>query len=141
MTMLLPDVRHALRGLRQARGFSAMAVGTLALGIAGATAVFSLIDAVLLRPLPFAAPHRLVSLRERRGGVMVGPLSAHEVVAWRERNRVFDGIAAYLYSQVTLTGAGDPVTAQALTVSANYFEVLGTPPKLGRGFSEGEDRA
>jgi putative ABC transport system permease protein len=118
-----------------------MAIGTLALGIAGATAVFSLIDAVLLRPLPYAAPERLVSLHERRGGVSGGPLSAHEVVAWQQRNRVFDGIGAYLYSQVTLTGAGDPVMVQALTVTANYFDVLGTAPKLGRAFSEGEDRA
>ena len=118
-----------------------MAIGTLALGIAGATAVFSLIDAVLLRPLPYAAPERLVSLHERRGGIATGPLSAHEVVAWRERNRVFDGIGAYLYSQFTLTGAGDPMTVQALTITANYFDVLGTPARLGRAFSDGEDRA
>ena len=141
MNTLLPDVRHAFRGLSQARWFSTMAIGTLALGIAGATAVFSLIDAVLLRPLPYAAPERLVSLHERRGGVAIGPLSAHEVVAWRERNRVFDGIGAYLYSQFTLTGAGDPTTVQAQTVTANYFDVLGTPARLGRAFSEGEDRA
>jgi putative ABC transport system permease protein len=140
MQTLLADVRHAFRGLRQARAFSAIAIGTLALGIAGATAVFSLIDAVLLRPLPYAAPERLVSLHERRGGLATGPLSAHEVVAWRERNRVFDGIGAYLYSQFTLTGAGDPATVQALTVTANYFDILGTPPRLGRAFSDGEDR-
>jgi putative ABC transport system permease protein len=91
MDTFLPDVRHALRGLRQARGFSVMAIGTLALGIPAATAVFSLIDAVLLRPLPFTAPDRLVSLHERRGAG-VGPTSAYELVAWRERNRVFDGI-------------------------------------------------
>ena len=89
-----------MRGLRHARGFSVMAIGTLALGIAAATAVFSLIDAVLLRPLPFGAPDRLVSLHERRGA-WVGPISAHELVAWRERNRVFDGIGVYLYSELT----------------------------------------
>jgi putative ABC transport system permease protein len=140
MHTLLPDLKHALRGLKQARGFSAMAIGTLALGIASATAVFSLIDAVLLRPLPFAAPDRLVSLHERRGA-SVGPLSAHELVAWRERNRVFEGIGAYLYSQFALTGAGEPATVRALLVSANYFDVLGTSARFGRTFSHGEDQA
>ena len=141
MRMFLPDVRHAFRGLNHARGFSALAIGTLGVGIAAATAVFSLIDAVLLRPLPFAAPDRLVSLHERRGGTIIGGLSAHEIVAWRERNRVFDGIGAYLYSQATLAGGGDPVTVQTLTVSADYFDVLGIGAKLGRTFSTGEDSA
>jgi len=140
MHTLLPDLKHALRGLKQARGFSAMAIGTLALGIAAATAVFSLIDAVLLRPLPFAAPDRLVSLHERRGA-WVGPLSAHELVAWRERNRVFEGIGTYLYSQFTMTGTGEPATVRALLVSANYFDVLGTSARLGRTFANGEDQA
>ena len=140
MHTLLPDLKHALRGLTQARGFSAMAIGTLALGIAAATAVFSLIDAVLLRPLPFAAPDRLVSLHERRGA-SVGPLSAHELVAWRERNRVFEGIGTYLYSQFTMTGTGEPATVRALLVSANYFDVLGTSAGFGRTFSKGEDQA
>ena len=117
-----------------------MAIGTLALGIAAATAVFSLIDAVLLRPLPFAAPDRLVSLHERRGA-SVGPLSAHELVAWRERNRVFEGIGTYLYSQFTMTGTGEPATVRALLVSANYFDVLGTSARFGRTFSSGEDQA
>jgi putative ABC transport system permease protein len=140
MKTLLPDIRHTLRGLRQARGFSLMAIATLALGIAAATAVFSLVDAVLLKPLPVGAPDRLVSLHERRGSA-VGPLSAHELVAWGERNHVFDGIGAYLYSRFILTGAGEPATVQALVVSANYFDVLGIPAKFGRTFSNGEDRA
>ena len=140
MHTLLPDIRHVLRGLRHTRGFSAMAIGTLALGIAAATSIFSLIDAVLLEPLPFADPGRLVSLHERRGA-RVGPLSGHEVIAWQERNRVFDGIGAFVYSQFTLTGGGDPAVVRAQLVSANYFDVLGTPARLGRTFSGGEDRA
>jgi len=139
MHTLLPDIRYVLRGLKQTRGFSVMAIGTLALGIAAATSIFSLIDAVLLEPLPFADPGRLVSLQERRGA-RVGPLSGHEVIAWQERNRVFDGIGAYVYSQFTLTGGGDPAVVRAHLVSANYFDVLGTPARLGRTFTSGEDR-
>jgi len=140
MPTFLPDVRDALRGLKYARGFSLMAIGTLGLGIAAATTVFSLIDAVLLRPLPYTAPDRLVSLHERRGA-RVGPLSAHELVASRERNRVFNGIGAYVYSTLTVTGTGEPATVQTLLVTANYFDVLGIPARFGRTFTEGEDRA
>jgi putative ABC transport system permease protein len=136
---MLPDIRHVLRGLTQARGFSAMAIGTLALGIAAATSIFSLIDAVLLKPLPFADPGRLVGLHERRGA-WVGPLSGHEVIAWQERNRVFDGIGAFVHSEFTLTGGGEPAVVRAQLVSANYFDVLGTPARAGRTFTSGEDR-
>jgi len=139
MHTFLPDVRDALRGLKHARGFSLMAIGTLGLGIAAATTVFSLIDAVLLRPLPYAMPNRLVSLHERRGA-WVGPLSAHELVAARERSHVIDGIGAYVYSQSTVTGTGDPATVQTLLVTANYFDVLGIPARFGRTFTEAEDR-
>jgi putative ABC transport system permease protein len=139
MHTFLPDVRDALRGLKHARGFSLMAIGTLGLGIAAATTVFSLIDAVLLRPLPYAMPDRLVSLHERRGA-WVGPLSAHELVAARERSHVIDGIGAYVYSQSTVTGTGDPATVQTLLVTANYFDVLGIPARFGRTFTEAEDR-
>jgi putative ABC transport system permease protein len=140
MQTFLPDVRDALRGLTHARGFSLMAIGTLGLGIAAATTVFSLIDAVLLRPLPYATPDRLVSLHERRGA-WVGPLSAHELVAARERNHVMDGIGAYVYSQSTVTGTGEPATVQTLLVTANYFDVLGIPARFGRTFMEAEDGA
>ena len=71
---------------------------------------------MLLRPLPYEAPERLVSLHERRAA-WVGPLSAHELVASRERNRVFDSIGAYVYSQSTLTGTGEPATVQTLLTS------------------------
>src|SRR5215218_6432200 len=139
MRTLLPDMRHACRGLRRSRAFSATVIGILALGIAGATAVFSLFDAVLLRPLPFRDPGRLVTLQERRGGAM-GPVSGHELAAWREHTQSFEGIAAYQYAQFTLTGSGEPAVLEALAVTANYFDVLGTPAALGRTFSAGEDQ-
>ena len=140
MRTLLLDVRHAFRALSHSRAFSAMVIGILALGIAAATAVFSLFDAVLLEPLPFRDPERLVTLHERRPDSAGGPLSGHEIVAWRERTRAFDGIAAYQYEQFTLTGAGEPSVLDALAVSANYFDVLGVTAALGRTFAPGEDQ-
>src|SRR6185503_5876771 len=124
MRTLISDLRHAFRALRHSRTFSAMVIGILALGIAAATTVFSLFDAVLVRPLPFAAPERLVSLHERRNGTPGMPLSAHEVIAWRNGNHVFDGVAMYSYSSATMTGTGEPQILEMLAVSANYFDVL-----------------
>ena len=139
MRTLLPDLRHAFRALRRSRAFSATVIGILALGIAGATAVFSLFDAVLLRPLPFRDPARLVMLHERRAGG-VGSFSGHEIAAWRERTQTLDGIAAYQYGQFTLTGAGEPAVVDSLAVTANYFDVLGTGAAIGRTFSADEDQ-
>jgi putative ABC transport system permease protein len=141
MRTVLQDVRQAWRGLRQTRGFTAMAVATLALGIAAATTMVSLLEAVILKPLPFREPGRLVSLQESRNGVPVTTLSAHEVLAWRDQSRSFDGIAAYLYATFNLTSRGEPQTVRAFAVSSNYFDVLGTPATLGRTFTTGEDRA
>ena len=139
MRTLLLDIRHAFRALRHSRTFSAMVIGILALGIAAAMAVFSLVDAVLLQPLPFRDPERLVRLHESRADSPGGPLSGHEVVAWRERTNTFEGIAVYQYDQVTLTGAGEPSVLDALAVSANYFDVLGVSAIVGRTFAHGED--
>lgn len=139
MRTLLRDLRHAFRALRHSRTFSVMVIGILALGIAGATTVFSLFDAVLLRPLPFRDPARLVMLHELRAGA-VGPLSGHEIAAWRERTQTLAGIAAYQYGQFTLTGAGEPAVVDTLAVTANYFDVLGTRAAIGRTFSADEDQ-
>jgi putative ABC transport system permease protein len=141
MDTMLQDVRHAWRGLMQSRGFTALAIATLALGIAAATTMVSLFDAVILRPLPYRDPAELVSLQELRNGVRGTTLSAHEALAWREQNRSLEGIALILYSSFNLTSGGEPVTVRAQVVSANYFDVLGTPAMLGRTFVTGEDRA
>ena len=141
MPTLLQEVRQAARGLMKARGFTATAICTLAVGIAAATTVFGLFDAVLLRPLPYDSPDRLVSLHERRNGAGGVPMSAHEVVAWRSQNHVFDGVAMFSYLSTTLTGSGEPQIADTLSVSANYFDVLGIRAALGRTFVPGEDRA
>src|SRR5688572_17262572 len=140
MTTLLQDVRYGLRALARARGFTLLAVLTLAVGIGGNAAVFSLIDAVLLRQLPFADPDRLVNLHGQRNG-QSGPISGHEFAAWREQNTAFQSIASYLHTAFNVTGGGDPEVLRALSVSSNYFDVLGVSPAMGRTFRSGEDRA
>ena len=140
MQNVVQDIRHAWRGLAQTPGFSAMAVATLGLGIAACTAIFSLLDAVLLRPLPYRDPDRLVAVHERLNGVPGLNLSAHEVAAWREQTDVFDGIAGYMFSALNLTGGGDPRMVRAFTVTANFFDVLGSSAAVGRTFLSGEDR-
>ena len=141
MQTVMQDLRHAWRGLTQTPGFSATAVATLGLGIAACTAVFSLLDAVLLQPLPYRDPDRLVALEERLNGVPGTHLSAHEMAAWREQNEALDGIAGHMFAAFNLTGSGDPQTVTALTVTSNYFDVLGRTPELGRTFAPGEDRS
>ena len=140
MTTLMEDVRYGLRALARTRGFTLLAVLTLAVGIGGNAAVFSLIDAVLLRQLPFADPGRLVNLYEHRNG-QTGPISGHEFAAWREQNTAFQSIASYLHTAFNVTGGGDPEVLRALSVSSNYFDVLGVSPAMGRTFRSGEDRA
>ena len=134
------DIRFAIRSLARAPGLTAVAILTLALGIGANSAVFSLVDAVLIRPLPFAQPERLVVLYEMREGYGRANVSAHEYVAWRDRNRAFDGMAMYNYRGLTLTGAGEPVQLKAQTVTANFFDVLGGRPIIGRTFRPGEDQ-
>ena len=141
MESVFQDLRHACRNLFRSHGFTATAVVTLAVGIAAVTTVFSLLDAVLLRPLPFADPGRLVNVHERRNGVPGGSLSAHEVLAWRERTRVFDGLAMFTYLSFNLTGSAEPRIVRAVAATANFFDVLGARPRIGRAFAPDEDRA
>jgi putative ABC transport system permease protein len=137
---LWQDIRYGVRTLSRARGMTLVAVLTLALGIGANTAIFSLINAVLLRPLPYGAPDRLVNVHDFfRGGT--GPVSGHEFAAWRDQNVVFDNVAAYLYNRFNVTGGRDPEAVAALLVSANYFDVLGVTAAHGRAFRQGEDRA
>src|SRR5687767_3617553 len=131
MESVIQDLRHASRNLLRTRGFTATAVVTFGLGIAAVTTVFSLLDAVLMRPLPFADPGRLVNVHERRNGVPGGSLSAHEALAWRERTRLFDGLAMFTYVSFNLTGTAEPQIVRAAAVTANYFDVLGARPRIG----------
>jgi putative ABC transport system permease protein len=136
---VIQDLRYGLRALIRTPSVTAVAILTLTIGIGANTAAFSVIDAVLLRPLPFADAARLMRVHERRESDY-GHVSGHEFAAWRDRNGTFDGLVAYEFGGANLTGAGDPQALQTLLVSARFFDVLGMHAIMGRGFVVGEDQ-
>src|SRR6185503_19627089 len=111
------------------------------LGIGANSAIFSVVNAVLLRPLPFKDPDRLMVVWERRenSGRANLPLSGHEYAAFKERTNVFEALTLIQPNGFNLTGRGDPVVVDAAEVSTEYFSVVGVPPLLGRTFAPGED--
>ena len=142
MGTLLADVRFALRGLAQRPGFTAVALATLAIGIGANAAVYSVAQAVLLRPLPFREPDRLVMVWERnvsrnRTRNVVNP---GNYLAWRERDAVFEEIAAFAPSSRNVTGEGAAVRLDGAVVTTNFFDTLGRGPALGRAFVEPDGR-
>ena len=141
MRNLFQDFRYALRQLRKNPGFTAVAVLTLALGLGANTAIFSVIDAVLLRPLPFHDPSRLVVVRPTEPGRRddIG-VSYPTFLDWRSQNHVLDGLSVFRQDDYTLTGRGEPAHLTGAVVSANLFSVLGVPPAAGRDFTPEEDQ-
>ena len=141
MTGLLHDLRFAFRSLRKSPGFTFVSILTLALGIGANTAVFSMIRGVLLRPLPYADGERLVYLRQPAplAGVQNAQFSVPELGDYRARSRGLQSIVEYHSMPFILLGRGEPRRVQTGVVSANYFDVLGVKPLLGRGFRTGED--
>ena len=139
----MATIRYAMRTLLKARGFTSIAVATLALGIGANTAVFTLLRAVFLSPLPIADADRVVAVAERRPGSRDAdiPISGHEFDAWKTQNQTLTGIALFRGDMSTLTGGGDPRKVRLLRTSADYFTLLGITPARGRVFAPGEDRA
>jgi predicted permease len=138
MSSLLQDLRFAIRQLRKSPGFALTTVLTLALGIGATTAIFSLINTVLLRPLPFPEPDRVMSAMAldtsvRKSGIP-GNLSYPDFFDWRSRNHSFEAIACHRRDGLTLTGSGTPQQLEAEVVSSDLFRALGVNPILGRGF-------
>jgi putative ABC transport system permease protein len=143
MNGFLHDLRYAARTLRKSPGYAAVALATLALGIGANTAIFSVLDAVLLRPLPYQDGDRLVMVGDRTS--IGGDSSPNNVgfatyVELRDRNRTFEAMAAVRSWQPTLTTAGVAELVPAMRVSANYFSMLGVRPALGRDFRPEDDR-
>jgi putative ABC transport system permease protein len=139
---LRQDVRYGVRSLRKAPAFTLLSALTLALGIGATTAMFSVVNAVLLKPLPFARPEELVRVWTSWTEYPVGSVSDPELHDWRDRASTLAGIAAYTQqggSSLT-TGGGEPETVNVATTSANFFEVLGVRAALGRTFLPGEDQ-
>jgi putative ABC transport system permease protein len=140
---LLQDVRYGARQLRKNPGFTIVAVLTLALGIGANTAVFSLVDTILLRPLPYRNPAELLLVSEtlpQMGGDTEIGVAALEYLDYRDRNRCFVQTGAYEAAGFNLTGEGNPLRVNAAAVSASVFTLLGVPPRLGRFFTADEER-
>ena len=139
MNALVRDVRDAIRGLLRSPGFSVVAVLTLALGIGATTAIFSVFDAVLLRPLPYRGAGRLHAIHEvgREGNLI--PVNALHFREWRAATRSFDDMALVGPETFDLSGAGEPVHVGAARVTPSLFGTLGIKPALGRPFLDDED--
>jgi len=131
---LAADFRYAFRTLRKSLGFSSIVIATLALGIGANTAIFSVVNSVMLRPLPYDRAGRLVVVwgNLHKPGLEEIPGSAAEFVDYRDRNRVFDAIAAYDTGGVTVTGLERPERISAAITTASLFPILATSPSLGR---------
>ncbi len=140
METLLADLRYALRTMRRNLDFTAIALAALALGIGATTAIFTVVDAVLLQPLPYPQPDRIMKLgRKFRTGVGYSN-SIPKYMAWRQ-NDVFDAMALYDFGALAMNvGSGNPPqTVKGLHVSGDYFKVFGVSPVAGRTFSQSED--
>ena len=142
MQTLWQDLRYALRMLAKQPGFTAIAILTLALGIGANTAIFSVINSVLLRPLPYPQPERLVLIRERTNIFDSGSVSLSNYLDWRASQRGFTDLALFRRDDANLSGATSDVEAERVglaRVSYNFLSVLGVPPELGRDFRESDD--
>src|SRR6266404_9093800 len=135
METLLRDIRYGVRSLSKRPGFTAIALIALALGIGANTAIFSLVNAVLLRPLPFAEPDRLVwvfgNIRNGGNRASVAPL---DFLDYRKQNTTFEEFAASFGIALNLTGNGEPERLIGAAVTGNYFQALGVKAAFGRTF-------
>ena len=137
MDTLLQDIRFGLRVLRRAPGFTAAAIVALAVGIGATTAIFSALDRVVLRQLPYADPDRLAMVWDIDGakGLSHERLSPVTFLDYRALSHVFEDAAGWWYPQVNLTEVGkDPMRVNAVETSGNFFSVIGVRPILGPGF-------
>jgi predicted permease len=145
MTSLGQDIRYGWRALRKSPGFSAVAVLVLALGIGANTAIFSVVNAVLLRPLPFDQPDRLVQLyhvppQASFPGVPIFPVSPANFLDWRSQAHSFEDMSAYGFGRYTLTGRGQAESIRIVGATYGFFSILHAEPFLGRVFMETEDQ-
>ena len=143
MNKLIQDLKYGTRILLKQPGFTLVAVVTLALGIGANTAIFSLVNSILLRPLPFRDPDRVVRMIQAspKLGLATWGVSQAGFNAYREQNRSFETMAIYNNSATNLTGEGEPERLPVASVTADFFKVFGVNPQLGRTFVEGEDAA
>jgi putative ABC transport system permease protein len=140
MEILLKDIRYAVRGLLKRPGFTVVAIITLALGIGANTAIFSVVNAVVLRPLPYAEPDRLVTLWETMPGSDQRSVAPGNFDDWRTQNKTFQDLAATFYANFNLTSDGEPDRIDGATITSNLMSVLGVNAQLGRTFQAEDDQ-
>ncbi len=141
MQTIIQDLRYAIRTMAKRPGFTLVAALTLALGIGANTAIFSAVNAVLLKPLPFTESEQLVDLSETFKPNGYGSVSVSNFEDWKKESDVFTGISAYQFRSFNLQTTDTPQRIPGVSVSANYFDVLGVKPTIGRTFATGEDTA
>ncbi len=139
MTTLLQDIRYALRMLLKFPAFTAVVIVTLALGIGANTALFSVVNGVLLSPLPYPHSTQLVAVYEKNAGMDRAPISYLNFLDWQRATRTFSSLAIYRHEDYNLTGRGQPERVNGLMVSASFFPTLGIHPILGRDFRSEDD--
>ena len=140
MGSLLQDLRYGVRTLLKAPGFTLVAVVALALGIGANSAMFSIVNAVLLRPIPYPQPERLLKVYSSTANFKQSSVSYPNFLDWRQRSRSFDGMAAYRPDNFNLTGQANPERLRGEMASATLFDALGVRPLIGRTFTDAEDQ-
>jgi putative ABC transport system permease protein len=140
MEIFLKDLKHSLRMFLRSPGFTTAVVAALTLGIGANTAIFSVVNTVLLRPVPYPDPDRLVMFMSTFPGGSYYPASDTKFNVWRQQISVFQDVSAYRFGVVNLTGGSDPEQLQSAQVSADFFRLLGAPVIQGRTFTADEDR-
>jgi putative ABC transport system permease protein len=139
MDSFIQDIRYGIRGMLKNRGFTAVAVITLALGIGANTAIFSVLDAVLLKPLPYQSSDQLLEIWEKSPDGGRRSVSPSTLMDWKEQNHVFEQMTAITAGSFNLSGIDDPEILGGANVSASFFEFLGVRPALGRTFLPEEE--
>ena len=140
MEMIIKDIRYGIRGLSKRPGFTTLAVLTLALGIGANSAIFSVLNAVLLRPLPYADSDRIVRIDETEGKGGMG-VSPPNLLDFQQQNHTFESVAGYTAGNFILTHAGEPLRVQSCAISPDLFSVLGVKPLIGRSFLAADERS
>lgn len=133
MNTLINDIKFAFRQLRKSPGFAATVIIVMALGIGANTAIFSVIDAVMLRPLPFPQQERVMFVAYYDNGIL-DTMSGADFLDWQQQNQSFEQLSAFTWTALNLTGSGSPTTLKAWEVTTNYCQTLNMKPALGRGF-------
>src|SRR5712671_5013428 len=139
METLFRDIRYGIRGLLKRPGFTLVALVTLALGIGANTAIFSVVNAVVLRPLPYTEPDRLMTLWETIPGSDRRSVAPGNFVDWRTQNKTFQDMAATFYANFNLTSDGEPDRIDGATITSNFMSLLGASAQLGRTFQADDD--